>query len=152
MPTVLQIHVKGVMESERNDVNMTLRKILAGEGLPPAEYTSTINNLRDYGNPAGVKDNGAGDRVHGLALKKLTGKRAKVAFMPAVLPGLIKTRVFQRITRNARCEYKRKLHESRIQGRELLLYEIHIQEKEMGFHLTYQAQVKWWKPGSGYSN
>ncbi|MCP4749805.1 MAG: hypothetical protein GY866_02840 [Proteobacteria bacterium] len=33
----------------------------------------------------------------------------------------------------------------------LPVYEIHIDEKDLGFHLVYQAQVNGWKPGTGTS-
>jgi hypothetical protein len=34
----------------------------------------------------------------------------------------------------------------------LPVYEIFLEEEELMFHLTYKAQVKGWKPGTGYSH
>ncbi|TFH11238.1 MAG: hypothetical protein E4H14_01070 [Candidatus Thorarchaeota archaeon] len=34
----------------------------------------------------------------------------------------------------------------------LLVYEIFLEDEDLMFHLTYKAQVKGWKPGTGYSH
>jgi hypothetical protein len=35
---------------------------------------------------------------------------------------------------------------------DLPVYEIFLDEEELGFHLTYRSQVQGWKPGDGYSH
>ncbi len=67
---------KFIMESERNEVNMTLREVLVKEGLAPEEYQRAARNLRETGNPAGAA--GAGEWARGLDIKKLPEQKAKV--------------------------------------------------------------------------
>jgi Fe-S oxidoreductase len=67
-----------IMESKRNEINMTLRETLVQEGLAPEEYKKAVRNLKDTGNPAGVTNIKAGDWAHGLNLKKLPGQKADV--------------------------------------------------------------------------
>ena len=68
---------KFIMESERNEVNMTLRETLVRKGLAPEEYAQAVRNVRETGNPAGAAA-GAGEWAAGLDLKKLPGKKATV--------------------------------------------------------------------------
>jgi Fe-S oxidoreductase len=69
---------KFIMESERNDVNMTLRETLVRENLAPPEYQQMVKRLRETGNPAGDTNASAGEWAHGLNLKKLPEKKAAV--------------------------------------------------------------------------
>ena len=74
-----------IMESKRNEINMTLRETLVREGLAPDNYRKTVQNLKDTGNPAGITDTRAGDWANGLNLKKLPGQRADVLIFAGCL-------------------------------------------------------------------
>ena len=67
-----------IMESKRNEINMTLRETLVREGLAPEEYKRTVQNLKSTGNPAGLTHTRAGDWAAGLNIKKLPQQRAGV--------------------------------------------------------------------------
>ena len=67
---------KFIMESERNEVNMTLREVLVNEGLAPEEYRRTVLNIRESGNPAGAA--ASGHWAEGVGIKKLPDRKAKV--------------------------------------------------------------------------
>jgi len=67
-----------IMESKRNEINMTLRETLVREGLAPEEYKRTVQNLKSTGNPAGMTHTRAGDWAAGLKIKKLPQQRAGV--------------------------------------------------------------------------
>jgi Fe-S oxidoreductase len=67
-----------IMESKRNEINMTLRETLVREGLAPDEYKKTVQNIKNTGNPAGLTNIKAGDWAYGLDLKKLPEQKAAV--------------------------------------------------------------------------
>lgn len=67
-----------IMESKRNEINMTLRETLVKEGLAPEEYQRTMQNLIKAGNPAGLIRTGTGNWAAGLKLKKLPQEKAEV--------------------------------------------------------------------------
>lgn len=67
-----------IMESKRNEINMTLRETLVREGLAPEEYQRTAQNLRSSGRTAGPASARAGDWAAGLDIKKLPQQKAEV--------------------------------------------------------------------------
>jgi Fe-S oxidoreductase len=69
---------KFIMESERNEVNMTLREALVKEGLAPDEYKEMVRLLKETGSPAGALPGSAGEWAYGLDLKKVPEQKAQV--------------------------------------------------------------------------
>ena len=94
-----------IMESKRNEINMTLRETLVREGLAPEEYKRTVQNLKSTGNPAGLTHAKAGDWAAGLNLKKLPQQRAGVLLYAGCL-----TRYDKNALRSARNMAKLLLH------------------------------------------